>query len=134
MAVAVRLREDYSADDLRGLASKARHGAQTRRLVALAAIADGQSRDEAAAIGLMDRQTLRDWVIRFNAEGPVGLIDRSSPGRPPKLTPAQKQEVRQCVNRHGIRALLYSAGQGQALQTGFPAWRDALAGPRFSSR
>jgi transposase len=61
--------------------------------MALAAIADGQSRAEAAAIGLMDRQTLR--VIRFNAEGPAGLIDRSSPGRPPKLRPAQKQEMRQ---------------------------------------
>jgi transposase len=97
MAAAVRLREDYSADDLRGLACKARRGGQARRLMALAAIADGQSRDEAAAIGLMDRQTLRDWVIRFNAEGPAGLIDRSSPGRPPKLTPAQKQELRKWV-------------------------------------
>lgn len=97
MAAAVRLREDYSADDLRRLASKARHGAQTRRLMALAALADGQSRAEAAAVGLMDRQTLRDWVIRFNADGPAGPIDKSSPGRPPKLTPAQKQEVRQWV-------------------------------------
>ena len=95
MAAAVRLREDYSADDLRRLASKARHGAQTRRLMALAALADGQSRAEAAAVGLMDRQTLRDWVIRFNADGPAGLIDKSSPGRPPKS--AQKQEVRQWV-------------------------------------
>ena len=97
MAAAVRLREDYSADDLRWLACKARHGAQARRLMALAARAEGKSRAAAAAIGLMDRQTLRDWVIRFNAEGPAGLIDRSSPGRPAKLTPAQKQEMRQGV-------------------------------------
>ena len=97
MAAAVRLREDYSADDLRGLACKARDGAQARRLMALAAVAAGKSRAEAATIGLMDRQTLRDWVVRFNAEGPEGLIDRRSPGRPPKLTSAQKRELRQMV-------------------------------------
>ncbi len=97
MAAALRLRGDYSADDLRGSACKARDGAQARRLMALAAVADGKRRAEAAAIGLMDRQTLRDWVIRFNAEGAEGLIDKTSPGRPPKLTPAQKQELRQVV-------------------------------------
>lgn len=97
MAAAVGLRDDYGASDLRGLACKARDGAQARRLMALAAVVDGKSRAEAAAVGLMDRQTLRDWVVRFNAEGPEGLIDRTSPGRPPKLTPAQKQELRQVV-------------------------------------
>ena len=83
MGAALRLREDYSADDLRGFACKARDGAQARRLMALAAVADGKRRAEAAAIGLMDRQTLRDWVVRFNAEGAEGLIDKTSPGRPP---------------------------------------------------
>ena len=97
MGAALRLREDYSAEDLRGLACKARDGAQARRLMALAAVADGKRRAEAAAIGLMDRQTLRDWVVRFNAEGAEGLIDKTSPGRPPKLTPAQKQQLRQVV-------------------------------------
>src|SRR5512134_1390166 len=95
MVAVVRLRDDYSASDLRDLACKARDGAQARRLMALAAVVDGKSRAAAAAVGLMDRQTLRDWVVRFNAEGPEGLIDRTSPGRPPKLTPAQKQELRQ---------------------------------------
>jgi transposase len=80
MAAAVRLREDYGADDLRRLACKAQNGAQARRLMAVAAIADGKSRAEAAAVGLMDRQTLRDWVHRFDAHGPEGLIDRKSPG------------------------------------------------------
>jgi transposase len=97
MGAASRLRDDYGADDLRGFACKARDGAQARRLMALAAVADGKRRAEAAAIGLMDRQTLRDWVVRFNAEGAEGLIDKTSPGRPPKLTPAQKQELRQVV-------------------------------------
>jgi hypothetical protein len=64
MGAALRLREDYDADDLRGFACKARDGAQARRLMALAAVADGKRRSEAAAIGLMDRQTLRDWVVR----------------------------------------------------------------------
>lgn len=97
MAAAVRLRADYGADDLRRLACTARNGAQARRLMALAAVADGKSRAEAASVGLMDRQTLRDWVVRFNAEGPAGLIDRASPGRPSKLTPSQKQDLRQLV-------------------------------------
>jgi transposase len=97
MAAAVRLREDYGADDLRRLACKAQNGAQARRLMAVAAIADGKSRAEAAAVGLMDRQTLRDWVHRFNAHGPEGLIDRKSPGRSSKLTLAQKQELRKWV-------------------------------------
>jgi putative transposase len=48
--------------------------------MALAVVADGKSRAEAAAVGLMDRQTLRDWVVRFNAEGAEGLVDRTSPG------------------------------------------------------
>ena len=97
MGAALRLREGCSAGDLRGLACKAGDGAQARRLMALAAVAEGKSRTEAAAIGLMDRQTLRDWVVRFNAEGAPGLIDRTSPGRPPKLTPSQQQDLRQVV-------------------------------------
>lgn len=65
--------------------------------MALAAAVDGKSRAEAAAVGLMGRQTLRGWGVRFNAEGPEGPIDRTSPGRPPKLTPARKRELRRAV-------------------------------------
>lgn len=97
MGAVVPLREDYSGEDLWTLAAKARDGAQARRLMALAAVADGASRAEAAAIGLMDRQTLRDWVHRFNAGGPDALINTSPPGRPGRLTPEQKQELRQIV-------------------------------------
>ena len=57
----IELREDYSADDMRCLARKSRDAKQARRLMALAGITDGLSRTEAAAVGLMDRQTLRDW-------------------------------------------------------------------------
>ena len=97
MGAAVRMRDDYSGDELRALAAKSQDGAQVRRLLALAAIADGASRAEAAAIGLMDRQTLRDWVIRFDAEGPDGLVNKTSPGRPAKLKPEQKEELRQLI-------------------------------------
>ena len=59
--------------------------AQARRLLAIAAVLDGASREDAAKIGGMDRQTLRDWVIRFNEKGPDGLINIPSPGVSPKL-------------------------------------------------
>lgn len=75
MAAAIALREDFSADDLRALARQSRDTRQCRRLLALAAVGEGRSRAEAAKIGGMDRQTLRDWVHRFNSEGSEGLID-----------------------------------------------------------
>lgn len=70
MGGAVRLRQDFGADELRHFATKAKNGAQARRLLALAAVHDGMNRSEAARIGGMDRQTLRDWVHRFNEYGP----------------------------------------------------------------
>jgi len=99
MSAAIRIRNDYSADELRGLARTSKDGAQARRLMSLAAVAEGKSRVEAAAIGLMDRQTLRDWVIRFNDEGPEGLIDHKSPGRKSKLNPQQKSQLAQLVEQ-----------------------------------
>jgi hypothetical protein len=72
MPAAISIRDDYSASELRQLAVRAKDGHQSRRLLALAAVRDGMSRGEAAKIGAMDRQTLRDWVHRFNREGPEG--------------------------------------------------------------
>jgi len=100
MANAVALRADYTAAELRGLVRKAATPRQAARLVALAAVAEGRSRHEAAELGGMDRQTLRDWVHRFNAEGPRGLIDRQAPGGPRRLTDAQLAELREIV-AHG---------------------------------
>ncbi len=88
MAAAIALREDFSAEDLRALAREIRDSRQCRRLLALAAVADGRSRAEAAEIGGMDRQTLHDWVHRFNGEGPEGPLDRKTAGPAPKLTGA----------------------------------------------
>ncbi len=93
MSAAIALREDFSAEGLRRLARQSRDTRQCRRLLALAAVAEGRSRAEAAQIGGMDRQTLRDWVHRFNAEGPEGLLDRKTEGPPPKLTAEQKAEL-----------------------------------------
>ena len=75
MPAAVRLREDYSAEELRGLARRSKDVNQSRRLLSLAAVRDGMDRGGAAKVGGMDRQTLRDWVHRFNGLGPEGLID-----------------------------------------------------------
>ena len=70
MPSAVSLREDYSAEELRRLARRSKDVNQSRRLLSLAAVRDGMDRRSAAKIGGMDRQTLRDWVHRFNASGP----------------------------------------------------------------
>jgi hypothetical protein len=72
MPSAVRLQEDYSAEALRALARRSKDANQSRRLLSLAAVRDGMDRGSAAKIGGMDRQTLRDWVHRFNAWGPEG--------------------------------------------------------------
>lgn len=97
MGAAVGMRDDFEADELRRLAARARDGAQARRLLALAAVRDGMKRAEAARIGGMDRQTLRDWVHRFNRHGPDGLIDIKPSGRPPKLSDEQKEALKQLV-------------------------------------
>jgi hypothetical protein len=85
MPSAVRLREDYSAEELRALARRSKTVNQSRRLLSLAAVRDGMDPGSAAKIGGMDRQTLRDWVHRFNGSGPEGLIDNWTEG--PKVSP-----------------------------------------------
>ena len=97
MGAAVRLREDFSARELRRLAKKVEDADQARRLLSLAAVRDGMSREAAAEIGAMDRQTLRDWVHRFNEKGPEGLINAKAPGPEPKLSAEQKEALRPIV-------------------------------------
>src|SRR5215475_16223141 len=97
MPSAVRLREDYSAKELRALARRSKDVNQSRRLLSLAAVRDGIYRHAAAAIGGMDRQTLRDWVHRFNASGPEGLIDNWTEGPKPRLSPEQLAQFAQIV-------------------------------------
>lgn len=97
MAAAVRMRDDYSAIELRRLAACSRDARQSRRLLSLAAVLDGMSRSDAARIGGMDRQTLRDWVHRFNRAGPDGLCDSWSAGPPARLSPEQQAELARLV-------------------------------------
>ena len=87
-------RTEFSAAELRGLAAGTRDGAVVRRLLALALVLEGCTRTEAALLNGMDRQTLRDWVHRYNNDGVAGLHSRLSPGRPPALTDEQMEELR----------------------------------------
>lgn len=105
MGAAVSLRGDFDAGRLRGLARRADDPGQVRRLLALAAIYEGESRTAAAAIGGVGLQTVRDWVLRFNADGPGGLIDGKAPGKEPKLDGMQRQALARMVESGPIPAI-----------------------------
>ena len=92
MAVAVT-RLELDASDLRRLATRCRDAKAARRMLALALVLEGHAREAAARHAGMDRQTLRDWVHRYNAEGLAGLRDRPHPGPAPRLTPEQLKEL-----------------------------------------
>src|SRR3954469_541535 len=108
MRAGIALREDYDAAQLRSLAKATRNAGQSRRLLALAEIYDGGSRTKAAQVGGVGLQTIRDWVVRFNARGPEGLIDGKAPGNPCKLNDSQRQAVAEMVENgptpaiHGV--------------------------------
>jgi len=96
MAVEIT-RLEHSMSELRDLAVKSRDAAQSRRLLAIAMVLDGSNRQDAARHAGMDRQTLRDWVHRYNEAGVDGLKSRRAPGPTPKLTETQMQELRDLV-------------------------------------
>ena len=91
MAIAIT-RTDHDAAGLRQAASCTKDAAAARRMLALALVMEGRSRAEAAQTCGMDRQTLRDWVHRFNQEGLAGLSDRKPPGAKPRLSPDHQAE------------------------------------------
>lgn len=93
----IALREDYDGPALRRLSKSSRDSRQVRRLLAIAAVYDGMSREAAARVGGMDRQTLRDWVHRFNALGPDGLSNQKGAGRRRWLTNEQMKELAEIV-------------------------------------
>jgi transposase len=95
MPAAVKItRTDHTADELRGFAAKSTDGAQVRRLLALALVLEGHPRREAAEQSGMDRQTLRDWVHRYNGQGVAGLVSICTGGQPGLLTADQMAELR----------------------------------------
>ena len=105
MSAPTPLRQDFDASQLRGLARKSKDGPQARRLLALAAIYDGATRTEAAKIGGVGLQIIRDWVLRFNARGPDGLLDGKSTGQPSKLNDTQRQAIARMIESGPIPAV-----------------------------
>ncbi len=101
----IPLRTDFDAVALRRQAKRSKDAAQTRRLLALAAVYDGASRTAAALIGGVTLQIVRDWVVKFNAHGPAGLIDRKSPGQPSRLNEAHRAALRTMIESGPIPAI-----------------------------
>ena len=105
MGSAIGLRDDFDGAALRRLARTTKSANQARRLLALAEICDGGSRTAAARIGGVGLQIVRDWVVRFNARGPDGLLDGKAPGKRPLLNDAQRQALVAIVESGPIPAV-----------------------------
>ena len=101
----VSLRPDLDAPQLRAAAKKTKDGPQARRLLALAAIYDGATRAAAATIGGVTLQIVRDWVLKLNACGPEGLVDRKAPGQPSRLTDAHRAAIAAVVESGPVPAV-----------------------------
>lgn len=99
MGSAISLRSDYDGDGLRRLARQTKDADQARRLLALASIYDGGSRADAARLGSVTVQIVRDWVVRFNDRGAAGLINGKAPGKPPLLNDDQRAALAQAIER-----------------------------------
>jgi len=103
--MAIPLRSDFDAVAVRSWAKKSKDGPQARRLLALAAIYEGASRTEAAKIGGVRLQIVRDWVVKFNSHGPAGLIDRKAPGQTPRLNDARRAALMAVIESGPIPAV-----------------------------
>lgn len=105
MSTPIPLRADFDGFRLRRLARETKDASQARRLLALAEIYEGGSRTDAARIGSVTLQIVRDWVVRFNDRGPVGLINVKAPGSPSKLNEAQRRALAKIVESGPIPAI-----------------------------
>lgn len=101
----IALRGDFDASKLRAAARMAKDAGQARRLLALAAVYDGSTRTEAATIGGVTLQIVRDWVLKFNAHGPDGLIDRKAPGQPSRLNAMHRAALTKIIESGPIPAI-----------------------------
>lgn len=105
MARPIPLRAGFDGPGLRRLARETKDANQARRLLALAAIYDGGSRTDAALIGSVTLQIVRDWVLRFNDRGPAGLINGKAFGSPSKLNGEQRRALAAIVESGPIPAI-----------------------------
>jgi transposase len=105
MSIPIALRDDFGAAALRCVAKTTKDAAQGRRLLALAEIYDGGTRTDAARIGGVGLQTIRDWVLAFNADGPEGLIDGKAPGNLSKLNDEQRGALARLIESGPIPAI-----------------------------
>lgn len=105
MPKAVTINPGHTPEELRRYAARTKDANQSRRLLSIAAVLEGMNRTEAAKIGGMDRQTLRDWVHRFNEAGPDGLKDNWHRGNPRRLSPAQLKALSEIVETGPDRAI-----------------------------
>ena len=101
----IPLRTDFDAALVRAAARQSKDGGQARRLLALAAIYDGAARTEAARVGGVTLQIIRDWVVKFNADGPAGLIDRKAPGQPSRLNDTHRAALAKMIESGPIPAV-----------------------------
>ena len=105
MSIPVALRGDFDAAGLRRLARVSKDANQARRLLALATIYAGGTRSAAAEVGGVGLQIVRDWVMRFNADGPAGLLDRKAPGQPALLNLAHRRALATMIETGPIPAI-----------------------------
>ncbi len=110
----IPLRADFDAAGLRVAARRAKDAGQARRLLALASIYDGASRTEAARIGGVTLQIIRDWVLKLNAHGPDGLIDGKAPGQPSGLNAAHRAALAAVIESGPIPAIVLPVHQPDA--------------------
>ena len=113
--MAIPLRADFDAVAVRSWAKRSKDGPQARRLLALAAIYEGASRTEAAKIGGVTLQIVRDWVVKFNADGPAGLIDRKAPGQPSRLNDAHRAALTAIIESGPFRPFMRSCAGGLSI-------------------
>ena len=121
MATPVPLRGDFDGFGLRRLARATKDAAQARRLLALAAICKGGSRTDAAKVGSVTLQIIRNWVVRFNERGPAGLVNRKAPDSPSKLNEEQRQAMAKIVGAaRSRRCTAWCAGGARISCSGSP--------------
>jgi len=129
MPNAIALRPDFTACELRGLARRSKDVAQARRLLSLAVIYDGGSRSEAARLGTMTLQIVRDWVVRFNVEGPDGLRGRKAPSPTPRLSKAHRAGLLEIIER-GPTPAIHGVVRWRITDLGQWLWRSSRSRSR----